>query len=112
MISGQQVKRHRVVLAFMAVVLVTFAVLIFATWQVAQNRKTARQGQLAHDALCALNQRNIDRIAQSQEFLRDHPDGIPGIPVKLIKDGIKADSSTVAVLNRTLGECPPPTPPH
>lgn len=97
--------------AFVAMTVVMTLMLGVVGFQVDKNRTLARQGQLAHDALCALNQRNIDRIATSRQFLREHPDGIPGIPAKIIRDGIKADQSTVNVLNHTLGECPPPTPP-
>lgn len=124
---------HRVLLSFAAVVLVSFAALSAVGWQVHQNREQAKQtrelvdrtrtltrqnqraaklGKQAHDALCALNQRNIARIRASTTFLDEHPEGIPGIPAKLILDQIKGDQSTVAVLNRTLGHCAAPTPPH
>jgi hypothetical protein len=102
--------RKKAALAFVAMVAVMTATLIFVGWQVDKNRALARQGKLSHDALCALNQRNIDRIAVSRQFLRDHPNGIPGIPTKIIRDGIKSDQSTVRILNRTLGDCSPPPP--
>jgi hypothetical protein len=101
----------KVIRSFWLLVLVATLVLALEVIPIVQNRHTAQQGQRAHDALCALNQRNIDRIASSKRFLREHPNGIPGIPTKLISDGIKADQSTVNVLTRTLGDCTAPTPP-
>lgn len=123
----------QVVRSFWWVVAVAFVVLVAQVIPIMQNRTTAhhaattavqakhaardarraardasraaRDGRQAHSALCALNQRNIDRIATSRQFLREHPEGIPGIPAKLIQDGIKSDQSTVNVLTRTLGDC-------
>lgn len=105
-------RNTKIRLSFAAMVAVMTGSVAFVGWQYDQTRTTARQGKLAHDALCALNQRNIDRIATSKEFLREHPNGIPGVPVKLIKDGIRADQSTVNILIRTLGACPVPPPPR
>jgi hypothetical protein len=102
--------RKKAALAFLAMAAVMTAMLVVVGFQIDKNRSLARQGHLAHDALCALNQRNINRIATSKQFLRDHPNGIPGVPVKLIRDGIKSDQSTVDILVRTLGDCSPPPP--
>jgi hypothetical protein len=62
----------------------------------------AKQGQQAHSALVALEQDLRARIAderaslaRSEEFLRKHPDGIPGISAGLIKQGISALKRTI-----------------
>ena len=49
-----------------------------------ENRKLIRDGQQAHDVLCIFKSKLKRDIRASQDFLREHPEGIPGIPVALI----------------------------
>lgn len=51
------------------------------------------------DALCALRGDLERRVASSEKFLSEHPDGIPGIPAKTIRDGIANQQRTILVLN-------------
>lgn len=56
------------------------------------------------EALCSLR-RNIQRqIAASEEFLVKNPNGIAGVPAKLIQDGIDRQKVTVKSLQNL--ECP------
>jgi hypothetical protein len=62
-------------------------------WQVGQNRDHAREGQQAHDAICALKGDLVRRIEASQDFLAKHPNGI---------DGISATDISINIANQQL----------
>lgn len=57
-------------------------------WNAAQNK----------NALCALRGDLEMRVATSEAFLREHPDGVPGIPTKTIVDGIVNQRRTITAL--------------
>jgi len=57
--------------------------------------RQSRQGARAHSALCALRGHYVREISRSQEFLRAHPRGIPGIPPAVIRTGVKDEQFTV-----------------
>lgn len=46
-------------------------------------------------ALCALKEDLQRRVKTGRDFLAAHPNGIPGIPVKTIKDGITNQQRTI-----------------
>lgn len=60
--------------------------------------------QQSTDALCALRSDLVKRVANSEAFLEEHPNGIAGIPAKTIQDGIDNQKQTI----RALGDlsCP------
>ena len=49
-------------------------------------------------ALCALRGDLENRITASTKYLQEHPEGIPGVPVKVIRDGIQNQKRTVRAL--------------
>lgn len=56
-----------------------------------------------------------DKLARSRAFLRDHPDGIPGIEVGLLRTTVANDRLAVRNLRRTISalsalDCPKPVP--
>lgn len=89
---------RRITLSFAAVVLVAFLVLAVMGYAIRQNRELAREGEAANTALCALRVDLDQRVASSRAFLRENPEGIPGIPPKLIRDGIANQQRTIATL--------------
>jgi hypothetical protein len=90
--------KHRVELSFIAVVAVSFLVLVVMAWQIKATRDLAAQGEEAHVALCALRVDLERRVQASQDFLREHPEGIPGIPTATIKQGIDNQKKTIDAL--------------
>lgn len=59
-------------------------------------RRTARQST---DALCALRGELRDRVTASQDFLRENPEGIPGIPDELLRDRLREQRRAVGALS-------------
>lgn len=55
-------------------------------------------------ALCALRADVSDRAKASNDFLRDHPKGIPGVPIASIKTSITNANRTVSALDPVI--CP------
>lgn len=67
-----------------------------------------RQNTRALDAICALKHDLEQRVSNSQQFLIEHPNGIPGIKAQLIKDNIAQQKRTIDILQRKLKDsCPP-----
>jgi uncharacterized ion transporter superfamily protein YfcC len=50
-------------------------------------------------AFCALRHDVERRIEDSQAFLDEHPNGIPGIPPEQIRDSLRAQRETVRALS-------------
>jgi hypothetical protein len=57
-------------------------------------------------ALCTFVNDLESRVRTSQAFLKENPDGIPGIPVKILRDSIRNQQRTIDALS--VLECPPP----
>lgn len=100
---------RRVTISFLVLVLVMCVVLASFVWVISGNRTNARQGKQAHDALCIVRVKIERGVRKAQEFLREHPNGISGIPATLIRSGINDDLGTLRGLN--LLECVPPPKP-
>lgn len=52
-----------------------------------------------HGALCALRKDVTVRVRISRDFLRDHPEGVPGIPAGAIKVSLAGQERTVRALD-------------
>ena len=63
------------------------------------------QGRKNTRALCAIRANAEDREQQTQQFLFDHPNGIPGISVSDLNRSIQAYRATVRSLDDV--DCPP-----
>jgi hypothetical protein len=69
--------------------------------------ESSRESSRNHIALCALHE-NIHRsvlerrvkIQRTEDFLRGHPHGIPGIPAKLFRRGLRDDQATLKTSER------------
>lgn len=65
----------------------------------AQTRRLARQGTEAHDAICTLRADLDRRVAASDRFLKEHPKGIPGVPLRSILESLRNQRQTLAALS-------------
>lgn len=60
----------------------------------------AWQGQQTnHDALCTFRGDLEKRVANSRDFLKENPEGIPGIPAMTLRTSITNQESTIAALS-------------
>lgn len=57
------------------------------------------QSNTTHQALCALRSNRQQNVRASQRFLLTHPKGIPGIPRKLIFQGMERERETIHSLD-------------
>ena len=64
----------------------------------ADNRRLAREGEQAHDALCVIKADLRQRVAAGRKFLREHPRGIPGIPPATLRSSIANQQATLDAL--------------
>jgi predicted PurR-regulated permease PerM len=87
---------RRLVIATVAIYLALAALGAFV-W--VQQVRIARESASTTTALCVLRADLEARIKNSQAFLKENPNGIPGISAKLIRDGIKNQQSTVSALS-------------
>jgi hypothetical protein len=71
---------------------------VVVIWQVEQNREHTKEGQQARDAICALKGDLSRRITVSRQFLKERPNGIPGIPPATIKQSIDNQQQTLDAL--------------
>lgn len=69
-----------------------------------QRHELERVATTTLNALCALHQDIEERLENSKQFLKDHPDGIPGISVEEIQRGIDAQERTLNALSPLLCE--------
>jgi hypothetical protein len=58
----------------------------------------ASQGEEAHQGLCVLRADLENRVQTSRDFLKEHPEGIPGIPVATIRQSIDNQQKTIDAL--------------
>jgi hypothetical protein len=82
--------------AFLIVWIVSFTVLV--SYAIHSNRELAEDGQHAHDKLCEIRHNLVLRVARTNAFLEENPEGVPGISVKFITDSINTDQRTVDAL--------------
>lgn len=62
------------------------------------------QASQTTDALCALRRDMQVRVESSLTFLRDHPNGIPGINAQTIRTGVENQVRTIRALSSI--DCP------
>lgn len=90
----------------------TFLLLLVALagvgWQVHANGSLARQGDQAHDALCALKADLRQRILAARGFLDKHPQGISGITAAAILVSITSQEATLLALKPLACQSDPP----
>lgn len=63
------------------------------------------RGNEAHAAICALEHDVQVRHDASVKFLANHPKGIPGIPVGVIKTSLANQAATIKALKKSGLEC-------
>lgn len=92
-----QIKRAYLLLVATTVGLFLW-VAIFSVFAFVWNNRRATEGQQARDALCVLKQDIISRHNAGVEFLKDNPDGTPGIPKSVILNSLKSQEATIDAL--------------
>jgi hypothetical protein len=70
----------------------------FSVYAFISNRHRSAEGQQSRDALCVLKQDLINRHNSGVEFLKDNPNGTPGIPKSVILNSLKGQESTIKAL--------------
>jgi hypothetical protein len=82
------------------VVLVTSVVLFTSTANNAATERHLREvATETHNALCAFKDDLATRHKNGQEFLKNHPHGIEGIPRETIKRSLEAQRDTLRALS-------------
>ncbi len=113
---------RRVSASFAVLTLIFTAMLSVGTYQFQQVRelsdsnrdsivqleRVGMDGERAHRAICALNDDLERRIALTQQFLADHPNGTPGIPADVLRNSVSNQRQSLDALAGELGECPKP----
>lgn len=79
-------------------------VAVFSVFAFISNRHRSSEGQEARVALCVLKQDIISRHKAGTEFLKDNPNGTPGIPKSVILNSLKSQEATLDALSRL--KCP------
>ncbi len=78
--------------------IIVFTALTF--YGIHRNTDLANQGVIAHSALCSFKMDLQSRIVNSETFLRNHPQGIPGLATRTdILTSIKNQKLTLASLS-------------
>jgi cell division protein FtsX len=67
--------------------------------------RVADQTDRTNAALCTFRADIETRAIQTEEFLREHPEGVAGIPAATLRQSLKGQRSTVAALGSL--NCPP-----
>lgn len=60
--------------------------------------KVYLDGKNTTNALCTFRQDLVVRVLGSTDFLKEHPEGIPGISPKIILEGISNQQRTITAL--------------
>jgi hypothetical protein len=55
---------------------------------------------VSHNSLCAFKANLEERIASTEDFLKDHPEGFAGIPAATLQQSADNQQSTVDALER------------
>lgn len=83
---------RQTITSILIVGLLFFGILLF--------KKTNQSAEQNTSALCALRHDLERRVEGGEQFLTDHPRGIPGIPAKTLRQSIDGQKRTIRALNR------------
>lgn len=97
----------RVIAAFGAVVLSAVLSVAAVAGGVITNGNRISDIERVRDAVCNLRDDQIRRVHNTEVFLREHPNGIPGISSELLRVDLRDRRRVVSALEPL--KCPPPT---
>lgn len=80
----------------LTIVIVCASIVII--WMYIQNRHRSQQGQEAHTALCVFKEDLRKRMLFAEDFLKDNPNGIPGIRASVLRTSIANQKATLKSL--------------
>ena len=85
--------------ATVALYIFLIAVVGYFRFESSQSREDIRAVAITTgEALCSFKSDLRVRLEVAEEFLEDHPKGIPGIPASVIEDGIRNQEVTLKAL--------------
>lgn len=91
---------RRLVVATIVLFVVQAAVVAWVWIDASDRREALATVALStNHALCVLRSDLEQRVADSTQFLVDHPEGIPGIPIETIKQSIDNQKRTIDALS-------------
>jgi hypothetical protein len=99
---GAQIQRGLRRLTYATVVLfIALGVVGVFGWHdaVAKRHDLQREEMRTNRALCTLRGDLADRVRASEDFLINHPAGIPGVPAATIRSNLNGQRRTVAALS-------------
>lgn len=99
--SALQVALRRLTIATVAIYLALALVFIVGYVDAANRRAELTKVTLnTNNALCALRSDLEQRVEGSIQFLKDNPDGVPGISAKVIQQSIDNQTQTINALSQ------------
>lgn len=86
--------------AIVALALVVVVAVVYFYWTLSSETDRTRS------SLCTFLVDLEQRVQSSDDFLKDHPDGIPGVPAATLRASLKNQRATIASLAGL--DCPAP----
>lgn len=80
--------RKRVTQSFALLACLFVFILTVLGFVIQRNHQLAAEGAQAHHVLCVVKSDYRQRLLDGEQFLRDHPNGIPGIPKAVIQNSV------------------------
>ena len=96
-VSLKPVRGVKIAVAAFALSVVLFAAVVGLAIYVFSGKTT--EGSETHDAICALTADLETRTEGTRVFLRQHPHGIPGIPVSTLRESLHNQERTIDALS-------------
>lgn len=92
---------NRLVAATIALYLVLAGL---ATFAYVSNQHRIQDGKDAHTAICVLKLDLERRVKEGEQFIKERPNGIPGVPITAFKRSIAGQKATIKALAKA--SCP------
>jgi hypothetical protein len=88
-------RQCKTLIASGAALVMVLVVVMSAVWVLVD---TTQKGSQTHDAVCIFRADLERRAEDGRTFLKNNPDGIPGIPAAVIQTSIDNQERTIAAL--------------
>jgi hypothetical protein len=101
-VAVEEIKKALRIMEIATVILIVLmmTLVIIGYTDSANQRDAIRQTSLqSHNALCSFVADLQGRVASAEDFLREHPNGIPGLSVEAIRTSIENQKQTIEALS-------------
>jgi hypothetical protein len=100
-IGRQLLRRQRLQTWAMVLLYLVVVVALMVIWRDASNKRAELQREEARSshALCALRGDLEQRAKSATDYLKEHPQGLPGIPASIIKSNLAGQRHSIAALS-------------